>query len=131
MDAWTIASRWYCLIPRKCDLQPPGTLARRFQTLHLAKHGRETAISKPNACLTERSLSPPSQFAPHSVDRNALPASCHWAISTRMRFLSSLPTLVLGISVTRAICVGIAHLLICPCSTQGLRCSLSPLASSP
>src|SRR3990167_1524193 len=112
----TIATGCDCLIPRKYDLQPPRHSGSQVSADNSdppqARNGRERAIDKANACLTMQSLRQGITATHYRVERNAQPAACHWAISRRMRFLSSLPTLVLGISVTRAICVGIAHLLI-------------------
>ena len=55
----------------------------------------------------------------YSEEITLLPSVCHWAICKRITFLSNLPTLVLGTSVTSAICRGMPHLLIRPCSTNG------------
>ncbi|KPG92105.1 hypothetical protein CQ009_22290 [Pseudomonas sp. MYb2] len=37
----TIASRWYCLIPLKCDLQLPATLEQSFRQSDTCRHGKD------------------------------------------------------------------------------------------
>ena len=76
----------------------------RGYVLAVLKHGAFWLFGKAPGSLACGSCS--GVHDPHgaySVERNVLLLACHWTMSWRMRFLSSLPTLVLGISVTRAI----------------------------
>src|SRR5690606_1273535 len=68
---------------------------------------RNAATKRSHACDGRA----PAAWRTHKEEIAALPSPSQRAISSRMRFLSSLPTLVLGMSSTTAICCGTAHLL--------------------
>ena len=94
------------MIPLKCDLhhQPvcdsPFAMSARADA---KENGSNYANNKAKAC--NRALPCPGGhgWRGQSVERKVLLLACHSMMSIRIRFLSSLPTLVLGISVTMAI----------------------------
>ena len=94
------------MIPLKCDLHHQPVCNSPFAMSAKAdarEDGSNLGNDKAKAC--DRALPCPNGHGAkgQSVERKVLLLACHSMMSIRIRFLSSLPTLVLGISVTMAI----------------------------